>query len=478
MMENRSTRKPSAGERVVNAMKIVLCVAILLVMLSVGVYSLLDEDATVSEAEKRTLATCPEFSADALFGGSYIGELDNYYSDTFPFREELIGVNKILNRFYFYGGTDSGNGVLVMENQGNIAGGGERLDAEQSTKPTKPAPNDPTAYTETATPTEPTEPTEEEGFDNGVTDADVGASVGCVIIVGDRAMEIPTTLDAVVADYAAAVNSIQKALGDEVRVFSLVTPNAGEFYSPEDLHSGDHSQKSMIEQCYGQMNDKVHTVDAYSALLKHREEYVYFRTDHHWTALGAYYAYTAFCEEAGLEPVPLEDFETGAIEGFVGSLYNATSAYPQSDALKNNPDTVNFYRPVVDTSLTCYSDATLSDPQTWMGVINKISEEVSNKYLCFLGGDNPIAIIDTDVDNGKVCMVLKESYGNAFTPFLTSHYSRVIAIDPREFNRDDLPSLDLAAFAEQMQVDDVIVLNYPLAVNNSAYVDWLERLVK
>ena len=104
--------------------------------------------------------------------------------------------------------------------------------------------------------------------------------------------------------------------------------------------------------------------------------------------------------------------------------------------------------------------------------------DVDNKYLAFLGGDHPITIIETDVDNDKTVMIIKESYGNAFTPWLTSHYSKVVAVDPREFNREGKPSLDLAAFAKEQGVDDCIILNYPLMINNISYITWLERLVK
>ena len=68
-------------------------------------------------------------------------------------------------------------------------------------------------------------------------------------------------------------------------------------------------------------------------------------------------------------------------------------------------------------------------------------------------------------------------HGNAFTPWLTSHYSKIIAIDPREFNRDGKPSLDLAAFAKEQGVNDCIVLDYPIMLNSDSYITWLERLV-
>ena len=98
------------------------------------------------------------------------------------------------------------------------------------------------------------------------------------------------------------------------------------------------------------MDDSVVTVDAYSELRKHTDRYIFFRTDHHWTQLGAYYAYTAFCQSTGLEPVPIEDFETGSFEGFVGSMYTYTSKYPQSSILRDNPDTLYYYVPKTESS--------------------------------------------------------------------------------------------------------------------------------
>lgn len=142
--------------------------------------------------------------------------------------------------------------------------------------------------------------------------------------------------------------------------------------------------------------------------------------------------------------------------------------------MPDNPDTVQFWRPFVDLDTKWYPDAEFS-MEYFGGTLCKV-DDTSNKYLTFLGGDHPITVIKTNVD-GPVCMILKESYGNAFTPWLTSHYSKIIAIDPREFNRDGKPSLDLAAFAKEQGVNDCIVLDYPIMLNSDSYITWLERLV-
>lgn len=239
-----------------------------------------------------------------------------------------------------------------------------------------------TTSPETETPPEqPAEP--DPALDN--PDESEASYAGSVVVVGTRAMEIPTADESIITSYAKAVDDLAGAMGENTRTISLITPNGGEFYSPESLHTGLHSQKDMIDLCYSKMAPNIVTVDAYAKLRNHTDEYIYFRTDHHWTQLGAYYAYTAFCEAAGFEAVPLEDFETGRYDNFVGSMYTFTKGYPQSDVLKNNPDYLDYYLPIYETHARYYADATLQNGVPVSVVYTKMDASVSNKYLCFIG---------------------------------------------------------------------------------------------
>ena len=315
----------------------VLLLVLVLAAAAVGIYSLVDQDATVSQTENRELAKLPAFSWSAMLDGSFLKGLETYYSDTFPGREMLLQANQKLNGFYHFSGGGDEN-VLVLDYQGGAEHGGQALESTPPAQETDPE----------KTPEEPDQPESPEEPEVDDTENLEYTSAGSVIIVGDRAMDVPYATDSIVKKYAEAVGNLQTALGDEVRVISLITPNAAQFYSPKDMHTGASDQKAMIEMCYGSMDDKIVTVDAFSKLKAHKDEYIYFRTDHHWTQLGAYYAYTAYCETLGWEAVPLEKFETGQYTGFLGSMYGWTSQYPQSDVLKNNPDTLTYYLPVVD----------------------------------------------------------------------------------------------------------------------------------
>lgn len=440
----------------------------------VGFWSLVDKDATESQRENRRLAQKPKFTFAALLDGSFVADLENYYSDTFPGREALLDANGALNKFYIFSGKEENN-MLVIDHTNDMGDGGQAQQPVEPEVETTPEQTEP-EQTQPIEPAEPDEPVvEEPNYDEMEV-----TNVGAIVIIGDRAMEIPTATDFIIENYAGAVNNIKNAVGSGTRVISLVAPNSGQFYSPRDMHTGSHDQKAMIDLCYYRMNSDVICVDAYSQLEKHKSEYLYFRTDHHWTQLGAYYAYMAFCEAAGFEAVELETFKTGAYDRFLGTMYTNTSQYPQSSVLKENPDQLIYYLPTAKTTASFYANADIgssTNPTYWTYVVNEqLPETEYNKYMCFMSGDHPAAMITTDVE-GPVCLVLKDSYGNAFLPFLTSHYSRIYVIDPREFNQDGKPSLDLAAYVAEREVDDVILVNYAYAINNAKYVKWLNRLV-
>ena len=126
-----------------------------------------------------------------------------------------------------------------------------------------------------------------------------------IVVTKDAAIEMYSVNKQKLLDYGEAVNALAAAV-PEVKVFSLLAPTRMEFYGPEEYRTGSHSQKQGIEIAYGAMGDNIVKVDAYDKLSRHTDEYIYFRTDHHWTARGAYQAYTAFCEAAKLECKPLD----------------------------------------------------------------------------------------------------------------------------------------------------------------------------
>ena len=137
-------------------------------------------------------------------------------------------------------------------------------------------------------------------------------------------------------------------------------------------------------------------------------------------------------------------------------VIEAESGEEALERLKENPDTVHYWKPYANCETYYYSNTNLTNG-VLMGTICRVNEQESNKYLTFMGGDHPVTIVTTDTE-GPTIMVIKESYGNALISWLTSHYSKIILIDPREYfdNRSDI---DLKAFAEEQGVDQLLVIN-------------------
>lgn len=426
----------------------ILSCLVLGALMLVGLISTFDFDETYSESERRKLKTTPLMTFSALVDGSFFSDYEVYFADTFPGREALKENNTTLNGFYYFGGlTDEGDASLILDFSSNGANQGEAIQEEnvEESKPRETLPDLP------------------------------AEQLGSVLLVGDSAFDVPSSHPERIEAYAAAVTAIADTLGSDVRTFSMLIPNSAEFYTPKEYHIGATSQRDMFALCRENLGSNVTSVDAYAALERHKSEYLYFRTDHHWTHLGAYYAYTALCQAAGFAPVSLDRFETGQAEEFVGSMYTYAANYPQAQILKENPDTVHYWKPYVECTGHYYSDTTLSDPYP-IGIICGLAANEQNQYLTFMGGDHPVTVVETGVE-GPCILVIKESYGNALVSWLTSHYSKIILIDPREYFAEN-GDIDLADFAREQGVDQCLVINYPMMLNSAGYIKHLENLTK
>ena len=204
-------------------------------------------------------------------------------------------------------------------------------------------------------------------------------------------------------------------------------------------------EDEVIAQAYDAC--KVKTIDVLGALNDHRNEPIYFRTDHHWTALGAYYAYTDWARRAGFEPVSLDQYKEMSFEPFYGSLYYKAN---QSGAL--TPDTVYAYEPPGDVHL--YIELNGKDSNTYRGYEQTLLTDVrgTDKYLCFLTGDVPLAtFVNNDITDGSACLIVKNSNGNPFCYYFPQHYQYTYVIDYRKYKHRTLTQ-----FVDYYDIDDVI----------------------
>ena len=288
--------------------------------------------------------------------------------------------------------------------------------------------------------------------------------------VGDTGYEMYTYVESTAKKYADNINAIADAVEGTATVYMLPAPLSSGITLPDALYGKDifSDQKAAEDGIIGFMNDKVVSVPLNKAMMAHRGEYIYFRTDHHWTATGAYYAYVEFCKLAGKTPTPLESFETEEFPGFLGTFYRDTN---ESSHLGDNPDTVVAYHPLSADATLDYTDKN-GQVIRWPIIYDQSSAPASYKYGTFVGGDQPYTIIKNPaLTDGSSCVVVKESFGNAFVPFLVDHYETVHVIDYRYWDGS------VSDFVKTNGVDDVLFVNNLSAIRSSVLVGYLHDIL-
>lgn len=412
------------------------------VLMLFGLISAVDKNKTVSEQENRALAEKPKFTFASLFKGDYTVAFENFYSDNFPARDFFISCNSRISDLFTRFSGENGEVVVATEKKdGDFVGEGVDLLGEKKPEGMK-------ENTAAVTP-----------------DSEASIS-GSILITGTRALEIYSHSEDNAKNYASIINKTAKSMPEDVKFYSMLCPTAVEFYGTAKYREGSHSQRDAIKQIYSQLDESIVKIDVYSNLVDNVGDYIYFRSDHHWTARGAYCGYKAFCDASGNSAPALDSFTTHRLEGFLGSLYKST----YSNVLRDNPDYVECFELSVDAQNMVYPSAELNMSEgVSTYVIARIVND-DNKYLAFIAGDQPIEKITTSVRNGKKILIIKESYGNAFVPFLCNNYEEIYVVDPRWID------MNLADFVTANGIQEVMAINYMFAISNKTYCNALSKM--
>lgn len=242
-----------------------------------------------------------------------------------------------------------------------------------------------------------------------------------VLLCGDYGVEYfdpdPTGSSA----YADTVNRFA-AKYPNIHVSCLLTPKCCAYHSPADYTDPHDDIAQFIQSTYNKMDSTVTTVDCMGLMDRHAGEYLFYRTDHHWTSLGAYYASAAYCQANGITPWELDSYDTVIRTGYIGSLHMYGGRPAELTA---NPDYSVARFPHVGYSMVYYRDGVRYNGQA----VNGGTSEYAGMFMC---GDQPLTVITTDHHNDKTLLVFKESYGNAFIPYMIDYYQRIVVVDIRE----------------------------------------------
>ena len=234
------------------------------------------------------------------------------------------------------------------------------------------------------------------------------------------------------------------AQGKENLTF-VVIPSAYEIY-PENLPYGllQVNQKSEIEAIYDRLGAHMQTIDLYPTLTEHKDNDIYYRTDHHWTTDGAYLAYVQYCATKRLNPVNIGSLSRKEVEGFYGTYFN------KSKNTSAKPDTLTYFEiPMESVNI----DGVEKD-----GYLDTLQFEGRDKYAAFLYGNNGVTVLQSgnnqDHQDGKISRILliKDSFSNCFAPFLTYNYDEVYVVDLRSFPKGMTELVENTAF------DDILIM--------------------
>ena len=261
-----------------------------------------------------------------------------------------------------------------------------------------------------------------------------------LIVYGDMVLEPFQSSETAAANYAKVVSDIKQALG-EVKVYNMVVPTHVEFALPERFRGAfSDSQRGTLDAVYNGYTADVAGVDIYDILSLKKREYLYFNTDHHWTGLAAYYAYTEFAKAAGFEPIAKEEMEKEEHPGAFGGRFMTQPVWKRSRNIRHGGILPAFR---ATTLAAPYAAAEPSwNPPCCCTSTRRASTPTASIWAatppCLWSGTRrPIC------RTRKKIAVIKESFGNAFAPYLAPHYSEVHIIDLRYFKEN------LASYVEE-----------------------------
>ena len=369
-------------------------IAMFLVMIFGGMlWSMLTPEQSYSDTENRFLESKPKFSLESLFAeeDSFTQKYESYITDQFPIRDKWIGFKTQVEKLF---GKVETKDVFLGKDDYLIV-------------------NHPASDFE-----------------------------------GEQAMKNVEFLAEGLAKYA-------KKLGlGHVRM--MLVPTASQVLTDKlPAYAQPYDQSLYVEQVREAVEEKLWlelaassiswegnslVMDVESLLKEHQEEYIYYRTDHHWTTQGAFYAYQMWAQTLRL--TPLADARLKVVsEEFQGTTYSKLHTAGRNDVLS-----------VYDTDMA----VTLLHNQMneTEGFYDWSKLEVRDKYAMFLGGNDALLDITKEgvTEPESVLLVVKDSFANCFIPYATEHFDRVVVVDLRYLN------MPLSQVAEQYGVTDLLVL--------------------
>lgn len=389
--------------------------------------------STFSPLEKRELATFPQFSWQSLASGEFAQAVSHWFSDTEPYRDRFM------------------QGSMTLKDLAGLAVGSDEEQVVFHASADKPAPKQAEDAIDDRQPGEYTNrlnANEKAKIANrGILIVGKGDKVRALMAYGGEAGGASC--------FANLANAYKKAF-PKCQVYCMPIPTAIEYYCPDRARSSTRPQLPTIKNIFAHLDKDVHAVDIYTTLGRHAAEDIYFRTDHHWAPLGAYYAAEQVARVARVPFKPLSAYERKVVHGYVGSMYG----YSKDISVKNAPEDFVYYKPTgvtYETTFVTYSidkDYNVTregKPCKGSFFYEHYRDGSGATYGTFMGGDTQLTCVRTSVHNGRRLLIIKDSFGNALPSNLFYSFEEIDVVDFRYFAKN------MRRYVQEHKITDILL---------------------
>ena len=323
---------------------------------------LIKPDSQFSEMENRTLMRRPQVSIAGLLDGTFMNDFETFCNEQIPFRNAFVKTKAVLEQAKF-----------SSENDGIAKG--------------------------------------RDGY------------------LFDKTLSTNSRLS---QNISAITNFAKEASAKEREVYIAIAPTSvwiNEDKLPcgmpvlDEAHCSELFAKSINA---ANVSANIHCVSLYDELMAHRDEMLYYRTDHHWTTKAAGYAYAQIMDEMGIEPESIEIYTKHEVSDFYGT------SYAKYKGIGITPDIITYYDvPIEELRLEKKSVSTLYDCDKF---------DTYDKYSAFMYGNDGMYEVITKAEQnaenhteGADLIILKDSYANCLIPYLAMNFNDIIVVDLRYF---------------------------------------------
>ncbi len=390
--------------------KIIIISFILLLLTSTALF-IMPSDTESFKTENRAKSEMPVLSKDNYFSGEFAADFESYVNDSMAFRSSMTTASRMISE---YKGIAPPDGRVIYTNK------------------------------------------------------DIGTETikkACLLIADGKMMEVFSKNSEAEKKYAEAINKIASNISEKINIYSMLVPTQLEF-SEKVFSNIQPSQKKTIDEINSMFIPRIKPVDVYSVLQNHTDEYIYFRTDHHWTMLGSYYGYSAFMKAQDKAPAAIVNFKKHSIEGMLGYLYEK---YPNDEI---EADTLEWFDTQTpnDLTLTMQSIDKNGNPKSYT---SPMFDKDRKNFSFFFSSDHPYTHIkNKKILNPRTLLVVKDSYASNFVPWCVNNYSDIIMVDPRNYKGN------LRDVFNQNKIDDVLILNYIFTTSFEDYCNLMVNMFR